>query len=341
MKPEITSPSNEPELDFRALCRALWHGKYWIAGFTFLFAGMALSIAYLVKQDWVATMVVDKPGVNTLSNYYAQQQFLRNVSKNLGIALVDESLPVVDKAYHEFIMQLGAFDTRRDFWLINDYYKQRQKNDASDAKLLSTLINSIEFMPHDDKKILYDSLKLTAETAVDAHRLLQQYVEFARQRSVDNLNAETQMLWHECTQWINEQIKWQEAAIWDRHRREIDGIQQAMKAAGCPSAKISAEADMPAEQSSCFTDTAGLQSRLGLLQATGPDFDSDYSYHQAMLATLVAGPALDASFQTYRYLRAPDRPVESDSPRRSVLFLIWGGIGALTGAGVALMRHQR
>ncbi|MBN9931505.1 polysaccharide chain length modulation protein, partial [Pantoea agglomerans] len=39
---------------------------------------------------------------------------------------------------------------------------------------------------------------------------------------------------------------------------------------------------------------------------------------------------------TYRYLRTPEEPVSRDSPRRLFMMIMWGAIGALTGAGVAL-----
>ena len=50
----------------------------------------------------------------------------------------------MDEAYKEFIMQQASWDTRRDFWLQTDYYKQRQSGNArADAALLDDLINDI------------------------------------------------------------------------------------------------------------------------------------------------------------------------------------------------------
>jgi len=77
------------------------------------------------------------------------------------------------------------------------------------------------------------------------------------------------------------------------------------------------------------------------LQASGPAYDLSYDQNKAMLSTLQAGPRLDKQFQTYRYLRTPEEPVSRDSPRRLFMMIMWGVIGALVGAGVALVRRPR
>ncbi len=84
-----------------------------------------------------------------------------------------------------------------------------------------------------------------------------------------------------------------------------------------------------------------LQARLEGLQASGPTYDLDYEQNRAMLATLNVGPTLDEKFQTYRYLRTPEEPVKRDSPRRVFWLILWGAMGALVGAGVALARRPR
>ncbi|MCP6559575.1 polysaccharide chain length modulation protein, partial [Klebsiella pneumoniae] len=79
-------------------------------------------------------------------------QFLRNLDIKANLVPVDQP-SAMDQAYKEFIMQQGSWDTRRDFWLQTDYYKQRQSGNArADAALLDDLINNIQFMPGDPLK---------------------------------------------------------------------------------------------------------------------------------------------------------------------------------------------
>ncbi|PLR34286.1 ECA polysaccharide chain length modulation protein [Chimaeribacter californicus] len=334
----------ENELDIRGLCCALWRGKRWIIGLALLFAVLALGVSYLVEQKWSTTAITDRPTVNNLGGYYSQQQFLRNLDVRAANAPVGDQPSISDEAYNEFIMQLAAYDTRRDFWLQTDYYKQRQEGDVNaDAALLDKLISTIQFIPRDDKKFLNDSVKLTAETAVDANKLLRQYVAFASQRAVQHLNDELQGAWAARTVSMLAQVKRQEAVAAAVYKRAMNSVEQALKIARQQNISRS-QTDTPAEQlpdSDMFLlGTPMLQARLESLQASGPSYDISYDQNRAMLSTLNVGPTLDAKFQTYRYLRTPEEPVTRDSPRRAFLMVMWGVVGALIGAGIALVRRR-
>lgn len=125
-----------------------------------------------------------------LGGYYSQQQFLRNPDIKTDPASSDKP-SVMDEAYKKFIMQLASRDTRRDFWLQTDYYKQRMVgNSKADAAMLDELINNIQFTPGDFTRAINDNVKLIAETAPDANNLLRQYVAFASQRAASHLNDE-------------------------------------------------------------------------------------------------------------------------------------------------------
>jgi lipopolysaccharide biosynthesis protein WzzE len=349
MNPEITSNKNTPpvdnELDIRGLCCTLWRGKPWIIGIAVLFAAVALGVSYLVKQEWSATAITDKPTVNTLGGYYSQQQFLRNLDVRTLAAPTTEQPSIADEAYNEFIMQLAAYDTRRDFWLQSDYYKQRQEGDArADAALLDELVNNIVFTARDDKKVPNDGVKLTAETSADANRLLREYVAFASQRAAKHLSAEIQGAWAVRTTSMKAQVKRQEAVAEAVYKRQLNTVQQALKIAQQQGISRT-QTDTPAEQlpaSDLFLlGKSMLKARLEGLQASGPTYDLDYDQNRAMLATLNVGPTLNEKFQTYRYLRTPEEPVKRDSPRRVFWLIMWGAIGGLVGAGVALARRSR
>lgn len=333
------------ELDIRGLCRTLWRGKAWIIGIAALFAAVALSVSYLVKQEWSATAITDSPTVNALGGYYSQQQFLRNLDVRTMPAVSSDQPSIADAAYKEFVMQLAAYDTRRDFWLQSEYYTQRQEGDArADAALLDDLIANIQFTARDDKKAPNDGVKLTAETASDANRLLRQYVAFASHRAALHLNAEIQGAWAARTSSMKAQVKRQEAVAEAVYKRQYNTVQQALKIADQQGIKRT-QTDTPVEQlpdSDLFLlGKPMLQARLEGLQASGPSYDLDYYQNRAMLGTLNVGPTLDDKFQTYRYLRTPEEPVKRDSPRRALWLIVWGAMGALVGAGVALARRSR
>ncbi|HEY3590609.1 MAG TPA: ECA polysaccharide chain length modulation protein [Buttiauxella sp.] len=332
------------ELDIRGLFRTLWRGKLWIIGMAVLFAGVALIYTFFAKQEWSANAITDRPTVNMLGGFYSQQQFLRNLDLRANMLPVDQP-SVMDEAYKEFIMQLSAYDTRRDFWLQTDYYKQRQVgNSKVDAALLDELVDNIQFTAGDVARNTSDSVKLIAETAADANNLLRQYVAFASQRAASHLNEELTGAWAARTVQMKAQVKRQEAVAKAIFDRKVRSVEQALKIAQQQNIAKS-ETEVPADElpdSEMFMlGRPMLQARLESLQAVGPNYDIDYDQNRAMLSTLNVGPTLDARFQTYRYLRTPEEPVKRDSPRRVFLLIMWGMVGALIGAGVALARRPK
>jgi lipopolysaccharide biosynthesis protein WzzE len=337
------SAATENELDIRALFRTLWAGKLWIVGTALLFALIALTWSFFARQEWSATAIADKPTVNMLGGYYSQQQFLRNLDIKANPASIDQ-VSVMDEAYKEFIMQVASWDTRRDFWSQTDYYKQRRVgNSKADAAMLDDLINNIQYTPGDVVRNQNDNVKLIAETAPDANNLLRQYIAFASQRAASHLNDELKGAWAARTIQMKAQVKRQEEVAKAIYNRRVHNVEQALKIAEQNNISRNVT-DIPTDElpdSELFMlGRPMLQARLENLQAVGPQYDLDYDQNRAMLNTLNVGPTLDPRFQTYRYLRTPEEPVKRDSPRRAFLMIMWGIVGALTGAGVALARRR-
>ena len=342
----MTSDSVDNELDIRGLFCTLWRGKRWIIGLALL--GMLLAWIYslLVKQEWSATAITDRPTVNMIGSYYSQQQFLRNLDmRSSAGALTVPQTSVMDDAYQEFIMQLSSWDTRREFWLQTDYYKHRKNgNVRNDAALLDEMIGNIQFTPADSAKNVSDNVRLVAETSVDANNLLRQYIAFASERAARHLNQELSAAWAARTIQLKAQVKRQETVANAVYQRQVRSVEQALKIAqqqGIDQTKTSTPSEQLPDSELFLLGRPMLQARLENLQANGPTYDLDYDQNRAMLDTLNVGPTLDSKFQTYRYLRTPEEPVKRDSPRRAVLMIMWGAIGAIAGAGVALIRRPR
>ncbi|MEI2267665.1 ECA polysaccharide chain length modulation protein [Erwinia sp. CGal63] len=334
----------ENELDIRGLCCALWRGKLWIIGCALLFALLAWLCSLLMTPKWSTTAVTDRPTVNMLGNYYSQQLFLNNLdSRNSSVPVAAPA--IADEAYQEFVMQLASYDTRREFWLQTDYYRQRSSGQArDDAALLDELIANIQYQPGDAAKSLNDSVKLIAETAPEANTLLRQYVAFAGRRASQHLNAELAGGWVARAQQLKAQVQRQEAVAKAIYDRQLNSVRQALKIAqqqGFEQAKTSTPSEQLPDSELFLLGRAMLQARLENLQASGPTYDLDYDQNRAMLNTLNAGPKPDSAFQTWRYLRTPEEPVKRDSPRRLFMMIMWGAVGALAGAGTALIRRRR
>lgn len=339
----VSGQSFDYQLDIRALFLSLWNGKYWIIGFVLLFAVVALTYSYLVKEEWSATAITDKPTVTALGEYHSQQQFLRSLnSKGSNTPVAVLPLSIAEEAYKEFTMQLASYDTRRDFWLDSPYYKQRMEGNArADAVLLDEFINNIVFTPLDEKKNVNDSIKLKAESAKDANLLLREYVAFANKRAQNLLNEDLKGNWLSNESTLQRLVNRQEAVARAIYQRKLTRIEQNLKIAQqhkIDSAPTSSAVPPSSDAELFLLGKNMLQAQLEALQASGPEYEVDYEQNKALLAMLAHDVKLNDKFQTYRYLRTPEEPVKRDSPRRVFLLILWGGVGALIGAGVALIR---
>lgn len=344
-QPNQHQPSLEPELDIRGLVRTLWQGKIWIVAFAVLFAAVALTASYFMQQKWSATAITDLPTVNNLGSYYSQQQFLRNLDSRIN-ALPEAQLPSIsNEAYQEFAKQAGSYDTRRQFWLNSDYYKQRQENDVkADAVLLDELIENIQYVQADGAKTLNDSIRLIAESAPEANKLLRDYIQYANQRAVTNLNDEIKGAWAAKTQSMKALVKREDMVAKAAYERRLNTLEQALKVAekqGISRNQSSAPLDELPDSKLFMMGMPLLQAQIETLKATGAEYNADYDQNIAMLSTLSVGPTLNDDFQAYRYLRTPEDPVKRDSPRRAFLMVMWGAIGGLVGCGIALTRSRQ
>ncbi|ATZ10140.1 ECA polysaccharide chain length modulation protein [Erwinia amylovora] len=336
--------AGDNELDIRGLCCALWCGKLWIIAGGGLFALLAWVYSLLVTPQWSTIAIVDRPTVNALSGFYSQQQFLKNLdmpADNLTVA----PQTVIDEAYQEFIMQLFAWDSRREFWLHSSYYQNRKSGNArQDAALLDELIANIQLQPADSAKNINDTVKIVAETAADANTLLRQYVAFANARATAHLNQELRAAWAARSIQIKAQIKRQQDVAKAIYLRQLNSVRQALKIAqqqGFEQSRTQTPSEQLPDSELFLLGRPMLQARLENLLASGPSYELAYYQNRAMMTTLNVGPTLVKSFQAWRYLRTPEEPVKRDSPRRALLMMMWGAVGVLVGAGTVLIRRPR
>ncbi|MGP1946834.1 MAG: ECA polysaccharide chain length modulation protein [Arsenophonus sp. ER-LPS3-MAG3] len=335
----------EYELDIKSLFCTLWSGKIWIISLICIFMIIALIISYFMRQKWSSNAVIDLPTVDNLNAYYSQKQFLQNFDFNINKTDSNQLPIILNQVYQEFIIQLCSYDTRREFWLKTDYYKIRIKGDIkSDYILLDELINNIQFIHKDDDKKLNDSIKLIAETANYANQLLHEYIAFANKRAGFNLNNQIKSMWIARKQFLRSLIKHQEMVAKKNYERILNNLKQSLKVTqkqGFLREKVDLQVNKLSTLEMFLLGTSFLQEKIQILQATGPNYDESYNRNIAMLMMLnLVDPNIENDFQTYRYLKTPQSPIKRDSPRRLLMMLVSGIIGAFSGIGIILLRRQ-
>lgn len=321
-----TTPSSiENELDIRSLFHILWRGKLWIIGLAVIFAALALVYSYLIKQEWVSVATLTKPSISMLNGYYEKQRLLTSLVSDEGQGSVVANNAVPSDVYQSFLQQLNAYDTKRDFWLQSDYYQQRKEDDKNaDAALLSQFIGNIQYTAA-KQPAQSDDIQLIAETASDAQHLLMQYISFTAKRSVDELNQELTAHWTEALKLYSAKISQQQLSVEMNYQKQMDVLKQVM-----------AQYDSNTTEQ---TNNKLLLNEFETVISNNLQLDHTYYQNQAIVQTL-SQPVDTAYFQPYRFLRTPDEPVTRSKPRRLFLLILWGGIGAFCGVGVALFRRE-
>ncbi len=300
----MVSSSVENELNVPLLVGRLWRGKGWIIGLAV--AGIVLAIGYAkwATQVWSATAIVDRPSVSQIAPYYGQRQWLAT--------LEDDNTPppsaatVTDEAYQAFLLQLSSWDSRRDFWLHSDYFhRQLAGHESHRAVILNQLINNIRFQAAEPIRGTHDTLVLLADNGAESAQLLSQYIGFASQRAIRDLNGNLSEEWKNAWQLRQNGLLRQKAAT----------------------LSLPGKSSQPEHAAALSPDDGQASLRTRYLQ------------NKALLDSIKPVPELSDDIQVWRYLRSPEPPVSPESPRLLLLIVLWGMTGVFIGAVIAIARR--
>lgn len=105
-----------------------------------IFAIGGYAASYLVKPQWKVEVQLAPPTTNALGNYYSLFSMYQLVTQDNN-----EVLEASDIVYQELTRQFLSYDTLREFWQNNEYYKQKMTGDATgDRQLLDDLVRRVK-----------------------------------------------------------------------------------------------------------------------------------------------------------------------------------------------------
>lgn len=315
----------ENELDVQLCFSRLWRRKLWILGFTLLGVVLAWSYAQLAPQKWVATAEIDRPNISDFSHYYQRNQQLASISADTlsppsDINAENSASAVAEQLYAQFTRQLRSTDNRRAFWeMIIKNAPQLADGKANNALEMSKRLARIRFRAGDKLKESDDTLSLQADSATKSSQLLARYIDFTNQSVITLFNRDLA-------------VSWQIEAL--NLQQKIDLEQGVAKAAyETHTRQLQAEV--------ATTGSSEAKAKLNQLQAVGPQTSDSLLQAQARLRRLQNLPLETIPFKSWSYLQSPYPPTTRDSPRTLLLCIMWGVVGALIGAGLALFRAEK
>ncbi|CAL1329438.1 Wzz/FepE/Etk N-terminal domain-containing protein [Candidatus Providencia siddallii] len=314
----------EYELDIRGLFRLFFKKKFLIFAFSIIFAFIAFIISCFMKYKWTATAVTDLPTINNLGYYYFNKQLIHNLDLCVNKTVQEDFVTITKEVYQEFIKQLTSYDTRRQFWLTTNYYKNRLTNNSKiDIAFLDELINNIEFLSSDDFKSNVNTIKLIAETSDDSNLLLRKYVDFANARTINNLNNEIKNILKTKMQLFNFFKKPKDINIKDIYEERLNLLKEKFN--------YVLKKDFIKNKNYFFINDFFYYKMfmfdIPLLQIGNSYICNDNN----MLLDINKNLVIKNDFQSYRYLKTPENPINCDSPRKEFITILWGIIGFLVG----------
>lgn len=306
--------SIDNELDVESCVQRLWRGKKWIG--LGLILGILLAWAYTMfaTQKWVAVAQFTRPDLSKVTRYYQELSKLNQLSTYSDPASTTDNADVdtvLDAVYQTFLQQLASVDNRRRFWLEQE---KADKGTSLTPTLLDRRVASIQFAAGDKLHGTVDTLSLTAESAATSSQLLKRYLTFTDQQVMAQVQQQLSAAWQSEMTKIAQQIAFEKSVAQAAYDQQVKQL----------------------KNEAAQSDDNQTKTAINVIEQTGPVASDNLLHDQARLAALQSGPASLKPFTSWTMLQSPEPPISRQSPRLPLLMVMWGLVGILIGAGVAL-----
>ncbi|MBT0724826.1 hypothetical protein HH682_10385 [Rosenbergiella sp. S61] len=308
--------SIDNELDVENCVRRLWRGKKWIG--LGLLLGIILAWAYTMfaSQKWVSVAQFSRPDLTKITRYYQELSKLNQFSTDSDPATTSDMGDidsVLEAVYQTFLQQVASVDNRRRFWL------QQGNTDSLTPTLLDRRVASIQFAPGDKLHGTVDTLMLTSEHAATSSQLLKQYLAFTDQQVMNQVQQQLSAAWQSEIAKIEQQIAFEKSVAQAAYDQQVKQLKNDATQSGDNQTKAA----------------------INIIEQTGPVASDSLLHDQARLTALQSGPTSLKPFTSWTYLQSPEPPISRQSPRLPLLMVMWGLVGAIIGAGIALTQREK
>jgi len=331
------------EIDLIELFRTLWKQKAKIALVTAVTTLAAGIYAFTAEEVWTSKAVFDSPKLEDINAYYnVTQQLKRILNKTTIGEIALEPEKITHDVYSEFKKQLDSSDLRKEFWLTSDYYAEKitdKKTDFDKLNELNSLLeDNIKVEIVDGKKITYPSVKLSADSASTAKKLLEQYF--------DEINNK---VWQEQFAELNAVLS-QEVADLESEKKRIEFNSEAQKNNNIKLSKnakniaekanirefninaIQGNANVDKTDMLFFLGTKALDAQIDNLTSKPLILPVRYYQIDKILSEIKMLPSIkNLNVKSYRYLMSPSEPVTKDKPKKALILILGFIAGALIG----------
>ncbi len=350
----------DDEIDLKELVVALWQGKFTIIAVTVICTAIAVIYALQAKEVWTAEALVTAPQV---SDYSAYQKMVNDYQPLFDV-YQDDGTILISRKLDGFLLPENLFQI-----LIQQYESRANKKSyvlsSSDFQAeLTVLQENIKGPEYDDAEaVLYKTWyqKLTAssvksnnnvesfslqgiqDNAKKSFVLLGGYIEFieikAQNIAIANLKSAVEGKRSELSQqkalWVDQaKSRLQSERELTKYALQIAkaaGVSQPQQNLGNKELFAINIGSSALEAKMKVLDSLTL-SQLSLIEPRLQVIDSKLS----LLDILKVDSAV--SFQTFRYIESPEKPLGRTSPKRPLIAILGVLLGGMLGCLIVLVR---
>ncbi len=341
-----TQPPSD-EIDLFDLFATLWKKKLTIILFTICSIALAAAYAFTAKEAWTSkAQVVPAKPIQLGAYLEAERRYYRYAQLNTDFSLQDS----INSAFQLFIQNIRATDNRLNFFKNSDYYKKQIATIKEEHKQQLTLediaFKNIAIKETVKNKTDSFDIDFTAETAVDAHSTLSDFIQYT--------NSTTQQkLFDNLFERVNERIATLEQSVSDTQKateqtrkNQIEQFKQALQAAkaagisayeGQPSATMIV--DFTNNNSLFLLGSTYLQAQLDALINSPLIYPVNYYQTQENIQNLKNILSLKSDGDTFEYTRTPSMPLTKDKPKKALILLVGAALGGILGCLFVLLQQ--
>ena len=348
----------ESEIDLVDLFLVLWQKKVWVILSAFVCTLLAAGYAFTAQEQWTSKSEVIAPKTTDLSSYFnIRKEYARITGGEFDANALANNL------FSKFNLLSESLDERRKFISQSEFYKKliNGKTDIEQQTILSELITeNIKVVKPDPKKepdLLGRRISFSAETAIEAQQVLQQFITFIN-RSAYQLELDTFLLYfneliadlnYEKTKFevhlaIQKNVQLEnlntafniakEAGI-KEYLKPFDGTNDiALQAVAAADTKVPLTDSKLSDGSYLFMlGERYLKAQIDVLTQQSVVYPPRYYQVSELLRELepLLLKAQKVKADTFSYQASPDYPVKKDKPKRALILLIGAILGTILG----------
>lgn len=330
--------SHSDEIDLVQLFQKLWNGR--IVLLLLFFTGVVLSAIYALtaKEQWTSVAYVSSPRLEQISAYLDQRRAMARVTGNQSI----DTSALSSALFDTFISQAATSKNQRTYLGETEYYKQQITGDlVGNRRLLLRLTDQLRIdSPGKDEIAPYYQFSFSAATAEEAQQVLTGYLNWTNNLSVNQVDEE-----------FNDQLNAQilsrqteldniEFKLSTNRQHSIENLKNALHAAKLAGIKDYVVArqtegatviELSDSRRLFMLGEKYLNAKLEAWQETPIIYPPNYYEIKRELAQLEPLRDYQVEATSYFTQQAPTLPLSRDSPKRTLIVILGGILGGMSG----------